>query len=218
MARSNLQYRVERISVWADATLPSDSTARAELYYHPRAANAGLYVESAYYDTKLGPGRIRVGRGSRLTFGITPAYPNRKTSNYGIVGETFTRNRIQGVQYVHADRLWDLGAGAHTALRPGTRALGEVPGSMCNGPHAVPHLSMRDLPALSQRVQGARRLKIKPVAGLNAGVSASPTRAGALPPAQNRRAGNPRVPGGGSPRPGRPGAGARIRHGPRACP
>ena len=72
-AGANPTFRAERISVSTQAALPHDSSGYIELYYHPWATASGLYQESAYYDTPLGPGRLRVGKGRRLTFGITPS-------------------------------------------------------------------------------------------------------------------------------------------------
>ena len=85
------EFRSERISVSALAGLPDDSSAYVEVYYQPWASASGLYLESAYYDRPLGKGRLRVGKGRRITFGMTPSYPNRKTSNYGLVAEALPR-------------------------------------------------------------------------------------------------------------------------------
>jgi hypothetical protein len=165
---ANPEFRSERISISAIANLPDDSTGYTEVYYHPWAPSAGLYLESAYYDTPMAGGRLRVGKGRRMTFGITPAYPNRKTSNYGIVSEAFTQDRIQGVQYMTQKGVLDFGASLHTGSRLGTRNIGEIPGdSVRNVTHQVQHLVFRDAnagggspsklsgrPALSTRVGG----------------------------------------------------------------
>ncbi|NLC56474.1 MAG: hypothetical protein GX774_06540 [Armatimonadetes bacterium] len=159
-AGANPTFRAERISVSTQAALPHDSSGYIELYYHPWATASGLYLESAYYDTPLGPGRLRVGKGRRLTFGITPSYGNRRTSNYGVVAEAFTQDRIQGVQYLLQRGALDAGLSVQTAFRLGTRALGEIPGDAAyNAAHAVPHLSLRDLPGeLSSKPQVSARL------------------------------------------------------------
>lgn len=162
------EFRNERVSLSATAALPEDSTAYAEVYYHSWAPNNGLYLESAYYDTKVADGRLRVGKGRRLAFGIVPAYGNRKTSNYGIVAEAFTQDRIQGVQYVYQKGTADIAGALQTGYRLGTRPAGEIPGDFTrNTNHQVPHLSFRDAnagggspgrlsrtPALSLRVGG----------------------------------------------------------------
>lgn len=157
---ANPTFRSERISISATAALPNESTAYVEWYYHPSATGSGLYLESAYYDTPIADGRLRIGKGRRLTFGITPAYPNRRTSNYGIFSETFTQDRIQGVQYVTQRGNLDFGISAHTALRLGVRNIGEIPGdTVRNADHQVPHLSLRDLPGdWSRKIEVASRI------------------------------------------------------------
>lgn len=174
----NAEFRSERISISALAALPEDSSAYVEVYYHPALPTAGLYLESAYYDTALQQGRLRVGKGRRLNFGIVPAYPNRKTSNYGIVSEAFTQDRIQGVQYnIQKDSL-DVGVSAHTAYRLGSRNIGEIPGDdVRNAAHVVPHLCMRENSGtsgiLSRHLQLSGRLGGKWGTGLKAGLSYS---------------------------------------------
>lgn len=169
---SNLQFRNERISISALAGLPNDSNAYVELYYHPWASASGLYLESAYYDTGLGNGRLRVGKGRRLTFGITPSWPNRKTSNYGLVSETFTQDRIQGIQYYSTSGNFEGGLAVHTAYRLGTRVLGEVPGDS-RPEHEVKHLAFRDLPgSWSRKLEVSGRLGGK-WQNLSGGVSGS---------------------------------------------
>lgn len=142
---SNPEFRSERISISTQATFANTSNAYVELYYHPWVNTNGLYLESAYYDMPIADGRLRVGKGRRTTFGMTPAYPNRKTSNYGIVAEAFTQDRVQGVQWTGSKSNVDVALSVHTAYRLGTRAIGEIPGdSGRNAAHQVPHLAMRD--------------------------------------------------------------------------
>lgn len=142
---ANPEFRSERISVSATAALPDDSTGYVEVYYQPWAPASGLYLESAYYETALGAGRIRVGKGRNFAFGITPSYGNRKTSNYGIVAEAITQDRIQGIQYLLKKGDLDFGASVHTSRGLGVRNIGEIPGDTLRNPtHQVPHLSLRD--------------------------------------------------------------------------
>ena len=184
----NMQFRTERVSVSALGTLANTSNAYVELYYHPALASSALYVESAYYDLPFADGRLRVGKGRRTTFGITPAYPNRKTSNYGLVGEAITQDRISGAQYTLRKGILDLGLSGHVGFRLGSRAIGEVPGddignTALAGPtpatparvgHAVPHLSLRDMPgAMSRKLQFSGRVGVNMPYGLRAGLSGS---------------------------------------------
>jgi hypothetical protein len=176
---SNPQFRSERISLSAIGNLPNESTAYAEVYYHPWAPASGLYLESAYYDTGLGQGRVRIGKGRRMTFGITPAWPNRKTSNYGIVSEAFTQDRIQGVQYMLQKDVLDFGIALQTGYRLGTRNIGEIPGdSQRNPTHQVAHLAFRDANAgggspssLNRKLAVSTRVGGKWGDGLRAGAS-----------------------------------------------
>ncbi len=171
---ANPEFRSERISISTLATFADASTAFVELYYHPWAPAAGLYLESAYYDKVLADSHLRVGKGRRQTFGITPAYPNRKTSNYGIVSEAFTQDRIQGLQYFGTKNNLDIGLSLHTAYRLGTRNIGEIPGdSLRNATHQVPHLALREANGdLSQKLQVSGRVGMN-TDGWKAGVSLS---------------------------------------------
>ncbi len=173
---ANTQFRSERISLSALGRLPEDSNAYVEVYYHPWAPSSGLYLESAYYDRPVDEdNRLRIGKGRRLTFGITPAYPNRKTSNYGIVSETFTQDRIQGIQYYTTKGVFDFGVSLHTGYRLGTRNVGEIPGDSLRNPmHQVPHLALRDLPGeLSDEIQLSARIGGRWAGDLTAGISGS---------------------------------------------
>ena len=172
---ANAEFRTERVSLSATAGLPNESTGYLEVYYHPWASASGLYLESAYFDTPAGDGRLRIGKGRRMTFGITPAYGNRRTSNYGIVGEAITQDRIQGIQYMLNKGNLEVGATVQTAYRLGTRAVGEIPGdTVRNATHSVPHLSFRDLPGeLSNKLEFAGRVGGKWNNGLRAGASLS---------------------------------------------
>lgn len=197
---ANPEFRSERISISTLATFADTSNAYVELYYHPWAPASGLYLESAYYDRAIADGRLRIGKGRRLTFGITPAYPNRKTSNYGIVSEAITQDRIQGLQYCAKKDAMDFGISLHTAYRLGTRLAGEIPGdAVRNATHQVAHLCLRDDNAnLSRKLQVSGRIGGTWQGGmLKAGLSASfasldqrdvtnLTTAGALTPADPR--------------------------------
>ncbi len=175
------QFRSERISISSSAALPNNSNAYVELYYHPWATNqaSGIYLESAYYESPLGEGKIRIGKGRRMTFGITPSYPNRKTSNYGLVGEAMTQDRAQGIQYMYQKGELDFGIMLQTAYRIGVRYAGEVPGDTDrNVTHQVGHLSFRDAGAgggspsrYNSKLGVSTRLGGKWKGGLKAGAS-----------------------------------------------
>lgn len=173
---ANPEFRTDRISVSTTANLQDKSTAYVEVYYLPYAATSGLYLESGYYDTMVGQGHLRIGKGRNLSFGITPCYSNRKTSNYGLFAEAFTQDRIQGVQYYNTLGTLDIAAGLYTGLRLGNKGLGEVPGDDINNPtHSVAHLAFRDTPGgYSKNLQASARVGSKWLDGaLKIGVSQS---------------------------------------------
>ena len=170
------EFRNERISFSLQASgFPNESNAYLEVYYHPYASSSGLYLESAYYDTPFAGGRLRVGKGRRITFGITPSYGNRRTSNYGLVSEAFTQDRIQGVQWVRKTDQFDYAFAFHTAYRLGTRNIGEIPGDdVRNTTHQVPHLCLRDVPgALSHKLAFSGRIGHTMPGGARVGISYS---------------------------------------------
>lgn len=188
---ANTQFRSERISLSTKATLPNDSLAYVELYYHPWTASNGLYLESAYYETSVLDGRLKVGKGRRTTFGMTPSYGNRKTSNYGIVSEAITQDRTQGVQYAGKKGQFDYAVGLHTGYRLGIRNIGEIPGddvrntaTAADAANVMPHLCLRDPHSgsgnatqtpnqLSNRMAVSGRVGMTVVKGLTLGLSGS---------------------------------------------
>ena len=44
--------------------------------------------------------KIRLGKWYRASFGIAPGYPNRKISDYSLVAEAFTHDRVTGLEYL----------------------------------------------------------------------------------------------------------------------
>jgi len=178
----SLFFQEERVSVSAIAHLPKDMTAYTEVYYMPwLAANKdGIYLESAYADMPFLGGHIRVGKGRGLNFGITPSYPNRKTSNYGMVAEEFTQDRIIGAQYYQTVNDTYYGLTVQVNERPGTRTVGD-PGSDANttviGPASTPvpmsHLADRDVPGdLDRNLAVVGRISHQWKEGLRLGASA----------------------------------------------
>ena len=141
------RFVTERFSLSAVAKLGEDGTAYVEYYFHPwltdqvvsngltnvgvspagtnvTAEQSRTYMESCYVDLPLGPGRIRIGKGRQLNFGLTPSYPNRRTSQYGILSETFTQDRIQGFQWSAKSESLDGGVSFFTDQDLGTRDIG----------------------------------------------------------------------------------------------
>lgn len=142
----------ERLSLSAVGKLTPDINAYAELYFHPWITDSVLaaqqfrtYLESAYVDLPLGPGRVRVGKGRQLNFGLTPSYPNRKTSQYGIISETYTQDRIVGAQWSMKKGTVDGGLSLFTDQNLSTRGEGDFAGAIPNV-DTVPHLVDKDIP------------------------------------------------------------------------
>ena len=163
------RFVTDRVSLSAIGHLGTDATGYVEVYYHPWLTDRAIvapaapgvvgftadqfrvYIESAYVDMPLAKGRIRVGKGRQLNFGLTPSYPNRKTSQYGILAETFTQDRITGAQYDQKIGEVDIGASLYTDLRVENRKIGDFAGNPVNGltpgANVVSHIADKDDPA-----------------------------------------------------------------------
>lgn len=148
------RFVTERVSLSALAKMGEDATAYVEVYFHPwitdrvlptgvTAEQSRTYLESAYVDLPLGSGRIRIGKGRQLNFGITPSYPNRRTSQYGIFSETFTQDRIQGFQWYAKKGCVDGGLSFFADQNLGTRSIGDCASAVA-GVDTQPHICDRD--------------------------------------------------------------------------
>lgn len=175
------RFRTDRISLSAAAQIDPKISAYVEVYYHPYVPAAAaaepyrIYLESAYADFKLNQGTLRVGKGRRQTFGITPSYPNRKTTNYGIVSESFTQDRVQGIQYFFVnERGLDVGISLTTALRLGNRSIGDVTRDSRN---VVADLADRDVPhEINENMEISGRIGMAYKSGLKFGITGSTSR------------------------------------------
>lgn len=160
------RFVTERVSLSAIGNF-GDATGYIETYIHPwltdrtdlpaplapghtvSADQFRIYLESAYVDLPMGAGRLRLGKGRQLNFGLTPSYPNRKTSQYGILAETFTQDRITGAQYSYKCAEFDIGATLYSDLQVLTRSIGDFSGANA-GPGeigVVKHFVDKDDPA-----------------------------------------------------------------------
>jgi hypothetical protein len=166
----SMRTTIDRVSLSAKGNINEDITGYVEVYFHPWISNDVLpdnttadqfrtYLESAYVDMPLGLGRVRIGKGRQLNFGITPSYPNRKTSQYGVVPETFTQDRIVGVQYTQKSGVFDGGVSLYTDTSLGTRNIGEYPNA--DAADMVKHFVDKDIPSdISGEMAGSVRVGI----------------------------------------------------------
>jgi len=148
---SPVRFEAERVGLSVDSSLNEDICAHIEFYYHPwlpdnrvdsvtstqtdyddnpityttSTTYNRLWLEGAYADfTDADGGRLRVGKSRNFCFGVTPTYGNRKTTEYGLISETVTMERIVGVQYNRSDDGWDWGAALYNGLALSARLSG----------------------------------------------------------------------------------------------
>ncbi len=173
------RFRVERVSLSATAQIDPTTTAYVEWYVHnyvPAVSAAEpyrTYLESAYADFKLQQGTLRVGKGRRMAFAITPSYPARKLSNYGIFSEAFTQDRAQGIQYfVNApEKGYEAGIALLTGMRIGNRGIGDV---TLDGTNTVKSLADRDVPHdINESLQVDAKLGLLRKDGARLGITGS---------------------------------------------
>ncbi len=166
------RFDTERVSLSAIGHIAPAITGYVEVYFHPwvpdvilpnnsgetiTAEEGRVYLESAYLDLPLGAGNMRIGKGRQLNFGLTPTYPNRKTTQYGILSELFTQDRTQGFQYTCKQKTFDGGASVFTDNRLESRFIGYYPNPdvyqfvglppfppPVARPRAIQHFAMRD--------------------------------------------------------------------------
>lgn len=162
---SSARFAIERLSIQASADLPENRKAYVEYYFNPNVPATQIneqfrtYLESAYVDMPVGKGNLRVGKGRQLNFGITPTYPNRKMSQYGLLSETFTQDRIVGAQYALKQGKYDVGASLYTDTSLGSRSAGSFPGA--TAADVVGHFADRDIPSnISGEMAGSLKLGV----------------------------------------------------------
>jgi hypothetical protein len=179
----NAHFEMERISLSASKQVDSDIQAYVEYYYHHWVnRNVALaspwFLESAYVDyTDKQGNHLRVGKGRNYCFGMVPTYGNRKTSEYGLIAETFTQERTVGLQYFGstADKKVDFGVSAFNALPLGTRFSG-TDQAVFRGDPFVAHLADK---GEGNNLSGSARVAVQLVEGAKLGAS---YRAGKLRP------------------------------------
>jgi hypothetical protein len=171
----NGHFEMERISLSAAKDLDTDIKTYVEWYYHHWAnrrpeLGSPWMLDSAYanYTDKHG-NQLRFGKGRNMCFGIVPAYANRRHSEYGLVSETITQDRIVGLQYFGStrDKKLDFGIALHNSLTPGTRFSG-TDQAMFRGDPFVPHLADK---GEGKNLAVSARVAVPVVAGGKLGLS-----------------------------------------------
>lgn len=136
------------------------------------------FLEHAYVDFKDMPlkGVMRVGATRNYCFGLVPAFPNRKTTNYGMVSDAFTHDRILGIQYLAKIKPFDVNIAIHNGYDLGARYVGE-------GASKVAITADRDKNFASimrndtdKSKEGSARIAFAPDKSLNIGISGSSSR------------------------------------------
>jgi hypothetical protein len=144
----SLHLQAERISLSAAKDVDKDVKAYVEWYYHywqnlKPSLGSPWFLDSAYanYTDKCG-NQLRFGVGRNYCFGIVPSYGNRKHSEYGLIAETFTQDRIIGLQYFGStrDKKLDFGVAVHNSDLLGTRFSG-TDQAFFRDDDTVPHLA-----------------------------------------------------------------------------
>lgn len=134
-----------------------------------------FYLEHAFIGIKGLPlnGVLYIGQTRNYAFGLTPTGANRKTTNYGIVADMFTHDRVLGAQYIGKVNVLDFSAAVYNGYAIGNRAAGE-------GVNKINFLADRDstLGAFqgrdaSDNKEAAARFGVSNVSGFSAGVSGS---------------------------------------------
>jgi hypothetical protein len=175
----------ERMSLYSTARLANGKEAYAEVYIHPWLPNSDpsfLYLESLYLDVPAGDGaKYRIGKGRSNAFGIVPGYGARKTSNYSPLSETFTMDRVLGIQYMQNSGDNSFAFGIFNSQRPGMRLIGMAADAQMDAGSVpqttVMHLTDRDNPAKRSGELEASARYGRQMGNLNVGISG---RGGAL--------------------------------------
>lgn len=165
---------LDRIALDMTVKAPDKSVVYGCVYFqhYLDKSKTKYYLESLYYDMPAGENnKLRLGKGRNQNFGIMQGYSNRRTSEYGILAEVFTQDRIIGAQY-NTKLTNDVSAGFNVYMGPSiaARATGSSPDMEKST--SVPHFAERDDPynETGNPTLGLR-LTSKPVNNLTLGVS-----------------------------------------------
>jgi len=166
-------FRFDELALWADEDLADNISARVGFLFYGNA----YFIEHGYVQFSGLPlgGKLIVGQTRNHCFGLMPAKSNRITSNYGLVSEMFTHDRVFGVQYLAeaADKI-SVNLGIFNGYMVGTRTLGD------NGPAAVAVMADRETALsgfraadINNNKQMSARVGYEAAKGVNVGLSGS---------------------------------------------
>ena len=136
---------------------------------------SAFYLEHAYLGIEGLPlnGMLYIGQTRNYAFGLTPSYGNRKTTNYGIVSDAFTHDRILGVQYLGKVDVVDFSAAVYNGYSISYRQAGE-------GTSNIRFLADRDSTLgtfqgrdPSDNKEAAARIGMSNIGGFSVGLSGS---------------------------------------------
>ncbi|MDP2982490.1 MAG: hypothetical protein Q8O92_04075 [Candidatus Latescibacter sp.] len=105
VANTNYSERIHRFGFQFSQKLDDEFDWLVETYFHPSETDAPsrLYMESAFLNWHMSSKMpwdftLRIGKGRNYTYGITPSYSSRRTSDYALYSEAFTKLRVLGFQ------------------------------------------------------------------------------------------------------------------------
>ena len=138
----------DRVALDFTLKSPDKQIFYTSLYYHPylKQDRVKYYLESLYYEIPVDNGsKVRLGKGRNQNFGVIPTYSNRLTTQYGILSETFTQDRIIGAQVngkINDNLLFGFSMYMNPKIR--ARAVGSSP--VAEHSTSIPHFAERDDP------------------------------------------------------------------------
>lgn len=185
---SSNTFRIDRFSMQFKEKINEDIDILSEVYIHPfRAAtstgafDAGhLYLETAYINWNLKKYvgwdfTVRFGKGRNFCYGVTPAYTNRRTSDYSLYNETFNQQRDIGVQTFSKFGKVNLNLAILNGFVPGKKRF--FPDEPIGGRIQIPLMDVEPLTNTNRRLAFSGRLGYKNDI-LNVGGSAYITQTG----------------------------------------
>lgn len=104
VTKQDYTVRMDRWGFRLQQVIDEEFDWLTEIYVHPYPAPVSqVYMESAYINWHLKDRlpwdfTVRFGKGRNYTFGITPSYGNRRTTDYTLFSEAYTQSRVQGIQ------------------------------------------------------------------------------------------------------------------------